>query len=101
MDTVSNIIVNEAFVKQLLPKVKDHLLIPIKFRHQLTYILGIVKDFHYSSFREVIEPKVFILDRGSQTGMIQLKMKKGFHYEAIAVIQDVYKKFAQFLPLEY
>ena len=75
MDTVSNIIVNEAFVKQLLPKVKDHLLIPIKFRHQLTYILGIVKDFHYSSFREVIELKVFILDRGSQTGMIQLKMK--------------------------
>lgn len=101
MDTVSNIIVNEAFVKQLLPKVKDPLTSPIKLRDQLTHIVGIVKDFHYSSFREAIEPMVFILDRRDQAGMIHVKMKPGQHSGAIAGIQDVYKKLFPFIPLEY
>jgi len=58
-----------------LPNVEDPLASPIKLRDQLTHIAGIVKDFHYSSFRETIVPMVFILDRRNQSGMIHVKMK--------------------------
>lgn len=100
-DTVSNIIVNEAFVKQILPKVKDPLSTPIKLRNQMTNIVGVVKDFHYSSFKEAIEPMVFLLDKGTQAGMIHVKIKEGYQKESMAAIQGVYKNFVPFIPFEY
>jgi putative ABC transport system permease protein len=100
-DTTYNIIVNETFVKNILPKNVDPLSFPLKGMDNNLTIVGVVKDFHYADFKEKIEPMVFILDRGTQAGLVHIKIKEGKDKEALAAVQATYKKFVPFLPIEY
>jgi putative ABC transport system permease protein len=100
LDSVSNIIVNETFVKNCFPKGADPYQFPVKRNDIMLNIVGVVKDFHYRDFKEKIEPMVFILDRGTQAGMIHVQTKPGRSKEALAAIQTVYKKFVPYLPME-
>lgn len=99
-DTVSNIIVNESFVAKYLSD-NDPLTSVLKLRGSNTNIIGVVKDFHYSNFREKIEPMVFYLDKNSQTGCIHVHFEDGKLSETVASIQALYKKYEPYLPLEY
>lgn len=100
LDTVSNLIVNEAFVHKYLPKGVDPLQFPLKDDESSLHIVGVVKDFHYSDFKEKIEPMVFMLDRGSQAGMIHIKIKSGSDTATLAAVQSIYKEFVPFLPIQ-
>lgn len=99
-DTLSNIIVNESFVNKYLNG-KDPLTTPLQLRDGIVNIVGVAKDFHYSNFREKIEPIVFMLDRFSQTGCIHVHYKEDHFNETLAGIKSIYKKYEPYLPLEY
>jgi putative ABC transport system permease protein len=101
LDTVSNIIVNESFVQKILKGVKDPLQHPLKLRDEVNHIIGVVKDYHYGSFKEKIEPMVFFLDKGTQAGMIHIQFKEGRSQEGLKAVSTLYKKYVPFLPLEY
>ena len=101
LDTVSNIMVNESFVQKILKGVKDPLYHPLKMRDEVNHIVGIVKDYHYGSFKEKIEPMVFFLDKGTQAGMIHIQFKEGRSQEGLDAVSTLYKKYVPFLPLEY
>jgi putative ABC transport system permease protein len=100
LDTVSNIIVNESFIKTILPKNVDPLQHPLKSSENTYNIVGVVKDHFYAGFKEKIGPMVFILDRGAEAGMVHVKVKEGRSKEAFAAIQSIYKKFVPFLPIK-
>jgi putative ABC transport system permease protein len=101
LDTVSNIVVNESFVQKILKGVKDPLQHPLKMGDEVNHIVGIVKDYHYGSFKEEIEPIVFFLDKGTQAGMIHIEFKDGRSKEGLKAVSNLYKKYVPFLPLEY
>jgi len=101
LDTVSNIVVNESFVNKILKNVKDPLHHPLKMDNEVNHIVGVVKDFHYGSFKEKIEPMVFLLDKGSQAGMIHIQMKEGRSQEGLKAVAALYKKYVPFLPMEF
>lgn len=101
LDTVSNILVNESFVRQYLTHEKDPYTATIRQRNRQMHIVGIVKDFHYASFKEKIKPMVWALDRGTQAGCLHVQMSPGHHQEALAAIQAVYKKYVPYLPMDY
>jgi putative ABC transport system permease protein len=64
-------------------------------------IVGIVKDFHYNSFKENIKPIVWGLDTRGQAGCIHIQFAENQQKSAIESIKKVYKKFVPFLPMEY
>ncbi|MFN0174422.1 MAG: FtsX-like permease family protein [Saprospiraceae bacterium] len=101
LDTVSNILVNESFVRQYLPESKDPFTSTIRQRNLQMHIVGIVKDFHYASFKEKIKPMVWALDRGTQAGCLHVQISAKHQNEALAAIQAVYKKHVPYLPMEY
>ena len=100
-DTVSNMLVNEAFVRQYLEPGQDPMSTPVQQRNQPIHIVGIVRDFHYASFKEKIRPMVWVLDRGTQAGCLHVQIRPDNRRQALAAIQDVYRKFVPYLPLEY
>jgi putative ABC transport system permease protein len=99
-DTISNIVVNEAFVRQYMSG-QDPFSTPIIQRGEQSHIVGIVKDFHYASFKEKIKPIAWILDRGTQSGCIHVQIDPKNRAQALAGIQAVYKKHVAYLPIEY
>ncbi len=101
LDTVSNIVVNEAFVKKYIPKNKDPFSAKITQNKSVMSIVGIVKDFHYDSFKENIKPIVWGLDTRGQAGCIHVQFAENQQKSAIESIKKVYKKFVPFLPMEY
>jgi putative ABC transport system permease protein len=101
LDTVSNIIVNEAFVKKYVPKGIDPFSAKITQHNSNMSIVGIVKDFHYASFKEDIKPIVWGLDTRSQAGCLHVQIAKNQQQAAIESIKKVYKKYVPYLPIEY
>jgi putative ABC transport system permease protein len=101
LDTVSNIIVNESFVRQYLPAAQDPFAAPIRQRARDFHIVGVVKDFHYASFKEKIKPMVWMLDRGTQAGCLHVQIAPQNTAQTLASIRAAYQKFVPYLPMEY
>ncbi|MFN0036106.1 MAG: FtsX-like permease family protein [Saprospiraceae bacterium] len=100
LDTVSNIVVNEAFVRQYLLPGQDPFAAPVRQRNAQMHIVGIVKDFHYASFKEKIRPMVWALDNAAQAGCIHVQIAEKNQEEALAAIKLAYKKYVPYLPME-
>ncbi len=94
----SEVILNEAAVKVL--GLKDAVGTVIKGQGNDVEIIGVVKDFHFQSLHEKIEPVSFRLDdNGAST--IVVKIQPGREKEALGNLETVYKKFHPGLPFEY
>ena len=63
-------------------------------------ILGVVKNFHYKSFHELIKPLFFRLEPQSATNIV-LKLKKGTEEQAINNIRKLYKNYNPGLPFNF
>ncbi len=99
LDTVSNVIVNESFVKKYFAG-ENPFSESFQLGGQMRQIVGITKDFHYSSFKEKIEPLAFYLDKNTQGGCIHVQYQPGHLKETLASIASIYKKYVPYLPLE-
>jgi putative ABC transport system permease protein len=102
----SAIVINEAAVKKfdLKTPIGTRFMQPIpngKFNY-LT-VIGIVKDFHYSSLHSIIEPYVMILKPKDQNygGNISLRLAPGNLNKAIRDVESVWKQFTNGQPIQY
>lgn len=62
-------------------------------------IIGVMKDFHFSSIHNRVEPLVLTLNRGS-TGYISAKIQSGDVSGTLALIERTIKQFTSY-PFEY
>ncbi len=62
-------------------------------------IIGVVKDFHYGSLYNNIEPLIFRFDPNS--GHVLVKIQKGTELATIGKIDQLYQKFHQMHPFEF
>lgn len=92
-DRAGAVVVNEAFVKAA------HLQNPIGTQIKTNdypdgavgTIVGVVKDFHFGSLREPIQPMA-MLNKDWEGDGIWIKFQQGNQNEALAAIQKVYKE---------
>ncbi|WP_221394046.1 ABC transporter permease [Dyadobacter sp. NIV53] len=95
----SNVILNEAAVKKLnLPK-------PVvgqrfDFQGHKGVVIGIVKDFHFKSLREKIQPLVLFNDL-SWSGGLYVKAQPGKEAEAIKAVEKVWNEMIPNYALDY
>jgi ABC-type antimicrobial peptide transport system permease subunit len=81
---------------------------PITWGRHPGKIIGVMKDFHFNSLHETIEPLIMRLDENWTWGTILVRIKAGKTKQAIAALQKICKgvnpKFPftyQFSDLEY
>jgi ABC-type lipoprotein release transport system permease subunit len=63
-------------------------------------IIGVVKDFHFHTLYQEVEPLFFMIDKWSE-GNIQVKLQRGHEASAITKIQKLHKAFNPGFPFEY
>ena len=90
----SNIVVNEAAVKMM--GLKDPINKRIRFDMK---IIGVVKDFHYGSLREKIDP--LILRFRQYNPDVMVKIKAGTEKVTMEQVGKVYKKYNSGQPFEF
>jgi putative ABC transport system permease protein len=68
--------------------------------HQGT-IVGIVKDFHFASMHQAIEPLIIRLDENRQWGTVLVRTRAGKTKEAIAGLEKICKALNPKFPFTY
>ena len=105
-DSVSNCIINETLARMIgLEDPVDE-----SFHHDSWYItmfpvtdiriIGVVKDFHFKSFRTAIEPLMLAWNPG-WFNYLNIKIKEGEIAPAMKKIQDIMEEFAPGIPQDY
>ncbi|MGN6353299.1 MAG: ABC transporter permease [Parafilimonas sp.] len=64
-------------------------------------VIGVMKDFHFNSLHENIEPLIMRLDENWSWGTILVRIKAGKTKEAIAQLQQLYKQLNPAFPFTY
>ncbi|MDB5145372.1 MAG: hypothetical protein JWQ66_4085 [Mucilaginibacter sp.] len=85
---ISQIIINEAAADAM--GLKNPVGTIIKGNNYNTEIVGVVKNFHFQSLHEKIEPMKFYLTPGAT---IVVKIKQGKEHEALNNLESLYKIF--------
>jgi putative ABC transport system permease protein len=94
----SEVIINEAAVQAM--GLKNPVGTVIKGQGNDTEIIGVVKNFHFQSLHEKIEPVKFRLDDNGASTVV-VKMQPGKEREAIRNLEATYKKFHPGMSFEY
>jgi putative ABC transport system permease protein len=90
-DSSDEAIVNEAFVKKAGLKDPIGEIIKPDFHERPLTIAGVVKDFHFGSLKERIEPMV-LFQQAENSGAIWIKFDQSQQKKALASIELLYKK---------
>ena len=93
----SKVVVNEAAVKMM--GFQEPIGKTIYYGSQEKQIIGVVKDFHYGSLHNSIEPVFFLYAPGRSD--IVVKIQTGMERRAIEGLQEVYKTFHPGYPFEF
>ncbi|WP_462249168.1 ABC transporter permease [Ferruginibacter sp.] len=100
-DTVSNCMVNEAFVEAFMDKTKDPIGQLVGWQDELITIVGVVKNYHSANFKEKIEPVYFSLDTQGDLLNTYVKYFPGKEKAAEEAISKAHKAILPYAKLEY
>lgn len=98
-DDDQQIILNESAVK--LMGFKDPIGQSIKHGNRKVEVIGVVKDFHYGSLHQKIEPMVLRYRDARTSTQILVKIRAGTELEALPKIQELYEEFHPKFPFTY
>jgi putative ABC transport system permease protein len=91
-------LINEAAAR--IMGMKDPVGKEISFWNGKGTIIGVVKDFHFSSLRENISPVVMML-QPKDNNYIMLRLAKGDVAAEVAAVEKVFSRFNPEYPLDY
>jgi putative ABC transport system permease protein len=92
-------IINETAVKRI--GYKDPIGQPISFGGHEGKVIGVLKDFHFSSLHDQIEPLILRGGEHADFGNILIRMQAGKTPEALAGIERLCKKINPYVPFTY
>ena len=97
LDTL-NYILNETAVRMM--NIDEPVGKSFDFWGRKGEIIGVIKDFHYNSLHEKIDPFVLLL-WPENTSNVMVKTEPGKTQQAIASLKTTYEKFVSDYPFEY
>jgi putative ABC transport system permease protein len=100
-DTISNCLVNEAFVETFLDKTKDPIGQAVESGGGDMFIAGVVKNYHSANFKEKIQPIFFSLDKDGDLLNTYIKYVPGKKIAAAEAVTKAYKSILPFSSLQY
>jgi len=101
-DTVSNCLVNEAFVAAYLDKTKDPIGQTIGTDgDEKVNVVGVVKNYHSADFKEKIAPIFYSLDKSGDLLNTYIKFQPGKEKAAADILTRTYRSILPYSTLEY
>ncbi len=97
-DESSKTIVNQAAVDVM--GLKNPIGQTVNYNGQQKQIIGVVKNFHFQSLREKVNPLTIIYDP-NKTMTIMVKLKAGQEQQAIAELKSLFARFNPGFPFDY
>ena len=94
----SKLIVNQAAVDVM--GLKNPIGLTVNYNGQQKQIIGVVKNFHFQSLREKVNPLTILYDP-NKTMTIMAKLKAGQEQQAIAELKSLYARFNPGFSLDY
>src|SRR6266542_4056624 len=80
---------------------KDPVGKPFTFRQKRGTIIGVIKDFHFNSLHETINPMVLSLNENMKWGSALIRTEAGKTKEALASLEKIYKEINPRFPFTY
>jgi putative ABC transport system permease protein len=80
---------------------KDPIGKPFTFRQKRGTIIGVVKDFHFNSLHETINPLVLYLNGNMKWGRALIRTEPGKTKEALASLEKICKELNPKIPFTY
>ena len=102
-DSTNSVLVNEAYVKEAgwkgsgLGKTVDF----FNGRATKLLIVGVVKDYHFGSLKERIQPQLFTAQPDMSFGRFLLRIDPKSKPKTIAAIEKVYRSLVPYRPFKY
>lgn len=101
-DSTNAIIINEAYAKKAgwdhpIGKTVDFL----NGNDTKLVVIGVVKDYHYASVKEKIEPQLFTSSVRDRTGRFLIRLDEAKRAATLAAIGDIYRKEFPWHPFEH
>jgi putative ABC transport system permease protein len=102
-DTMHSVIVNESFVKEAGWKLSNAVGQTINFMDQNkpATIIGVIKDYHFTSLKEKISPELFSMDSSWNYGQVWIKIDPKNTPQTLALLESTYKKLVPLFPYSY
>ncbi|MBG9377561.1 ABC transporter permease [Panacibacter sp. DH6] len=102
-DSISSILVNEAFVKKAGWKNPIGETVNFFYNNNEIYrVIGVVKDYHYAALNDTkIEPQVFTMKNSNDYGQVEVKIKPHTATEALKFLQSTFRQFFPMSPYQY
>ncbi len=98
-DSTDAILFNETAVKAM--GLQDPVGKTVQLWGEDRQIVGVVRDFHFQSFREAIRPMFFRLVPDKQTFLFMAKLAAGNERETLAQLKDIYAEFNPGYTFDY
>ena len=103
-DSMNSVIVNESFVKEAGWKISNAVGETINFmdeKNRPATIVGVIKDYHFTSLKEKITPELFSMDSTSSYGQVWVKIDPNDIPQTLALLESTYKKLVPLFPYSY
>jgi putative ABC transport system permease protein len=101
-DSANSVLVNETFVKKAAWKNPVGETVNFWYNNNKKYtVIGVVRDYHYSSLSEKIGPEVFTMKKDNPYGMAFIKIKPNTAAASLNTIQKTFKRLFPLSPYRY
>lgn len=100
-DPTESIIVNESFVKMAGWESAVGKEVDFHWKNKKMKVIGVVKDYHFASLKESINPLVMTQDPQYQTRSLLVKLAKNSSPELIKTIKSKFHELIPFMPFDY
>jgi ABC-type antimicrobial peptide transport system permease subunit len=102
-DLNSSVIVTETFVKEAGWKNNNAIGQTVhSMDNKIIYtVVGVIKDYHFSSLKEKITPQIFVMDSTMNYGQVWVKVRPDNIPKTLSLLQATFKKVLPFFPYDY
>jgi len=101
-DSVHSVLVNETFVKTAGWKDPIGKSVIFRYDNNQTYqVIGVVKDYHFASLSEKIEPQLFTMKNSNPYGTFYIRIRPNTATGSLQYIRQTFRKMFPFSPYTY
>jgi putative ABC transport system permease protein len=100
-DPEEAIVVNEAFVKRAGLKNPIGQEVNFEWKNKKMKIIGVIRDYHYASLKDTINPLVLTQDPNYRLGAIFAKLDSKDIPATMKAIEKIFRSHIKTLPFEY
>jgi putative ABC transport system permease protein len=101
-DSNNSVIVNEAFVKKAGWKNPIGETVNFFYNDNEIYkVIGVVKDYHYATLNQKIDPQLFTMKNSNWFGLFNIKIKPGSETASLKYIQTTFRQIFPLNPYSY